>query len=276
MTCSSPRNAWLYDDGGERAISFKPPTGRVAALSSPVELPCRKCACCRTDESLVWSVRAYHEAAMHQKNSMVTLTFRDEDCPPSIDKKHLQDFFKRLRHTAQFRYIACGEYGGLTRRPHYHVIFFGQDWLEGASQSPSGSFSSPFLSKAWPFGFNDVVPCSLASIMYVCGYAHKKVGDPDTFKTQSNGGRSGQGGIGRGWVDAYADDLRRTGEVVIEGQKFPIPKRYLQWEPEFLAEQVLEREKYARTKRVTPMAREAARLIAEMRMREAKIKETRR
>lgn len=276
MTCASPRNAWLYDDGSQRGLSFKPPTDWMASLSRRVELPCRKCLCCRADESLIWSIRAHHEASLHSKNCMATFTFDDDHVPPAISKKHLQDLFKRLRHTAQFRYIACGEYGGLTRRPHYHVIFFGQDFLEGARESQSGSFTSPVLSRAWPFGFNDVVPCTLASIMYVCGYASKKVADPDTFKTQSNGGRSGLGGIGHGWLDKYADDLRRTSTVVVEGQEFPIPKRYLEWEPEFLAQQILEREEYARKKRVSPAARKAAQAIAEHRAREARIKETRR
>lgn len=243
----------------------------MASFTRFIEIPCRKCLCCRADEALVWAVRAHHEASLHAKNCMVTLTFDDANVPLTIQKKHLQDFFKRLRHTAKFRYIACGEYGGLGRRPHYHVLFFGQDFLEAAHQSPSGSFSSPFLARAWPYGFNDVVPCNLASIMYVCGYAHKKVGDPDTFKLQSN-----RPGIGHGWLDKYADDLRRTSTVVIDGQEFPIPKRYLSWEPDFLAQQIVEREEYARDKRVTPAARRAAQLIAELRARDAKIKETRR
>lgn len=270
MSCSSPRSAYLYDDGDSRAIAFKQPTDWMAAFSSPIELPCRKCITCRADESLVWSIRAAHEASLHKQNSMVTLTYDDAHVPSKIIKKDLTDFFKRLRHTAQFRYIACGEYGGLTRRPHFHVIFFGQDFLGAARQGISGSFSSPFIEKAWSFGFNDVVPCTLASIMYVCGYAQKKVGDDDVYRTQSN-----RPGIGHDWLSRYADDVRRVGKVVINGQEFPVPKRYLQWEPDYLDNVVVDRQKYAKSHRISPMAREAARLIAEMRLRESTIKETR-
>lgn len=269
MTCSNPRPAFLFDDGSERAISFKPVTDWMAAFTRSIDLPCRKCITCRADEALVWTIRAHHEAQMHKQNSMVTLTFDDEHLPPAISKKHLQDFFKRLRHTAKFRYIACGEYGGLTRRPHYHVLFFGQDFLGGAHPSISGRIESPIIKRAWPFGMNDVVPVEFASIAYVCGYATKKLSDPDTFKLQS-------GGIGHGWLDKYADDIARTGHVVINGQTFPVPKRYLEWEPEFLAHVKDAREEYARKRVITPEGRLARRLIAEKRAKEARIKETRR
>lgn len=47
-----------------------------------------------------------------------------------LSKRDIQLFFKRLRK-AQFgstksdiKYYACGEYGGRTQRPHYHIIIF--------------------------------------------------------------------------------------------------------------------------------------------------------
>lgn len=47
---------------------------------------------------------------------------------PSIDKKDLTDFFKRLRKSGlNFRYFACGEYGDKFARAHYHVIFFTEE-----------------------------------------------------------------------------------------------------------------------------------------------------
>ena len=55
-----------------------------------------------------------------------------------------------------------------------------------------------------------------------------------------------------------------------------MPKRYLEWEPEYLAHVKEQREQYARTRVITPAARLAARLIAEKRAKEARIKETRR
>lgn len=84
----------------------------------------------------------------------ITLTY-DPKCVPytedgrkTIDKKHLQLFFKRLRscqrrmetkkfrkagipiskrNYSQVKYYAVGEYGKSTRRPHYHAILFNAD-----------------------------------------------------------------------------------------------------------------------------------------------------
>lgn len=269
MSCSSPRRAWLFDDGCSRAVVFRPPTDWMAGLSSPVDLPCRKCLSCRASASLIWSVRAYHEASLHKQNAMVTLTYSDEHVPKKIEKKHLQDFMKRARHKAHFRYFACGERGGLTGRPHFHVLFFGCDWLGGSKKSLTGHDRSPALDELWPFGTHDIVPLSLPSIMYVCGYEQKKVADVETWKTQSN-----RPGIGHGWLDKYCDDLARTGEVVINGQKFPIPARYLEWEPDYLEHQKIARARYARAHPISAAAREASALINARKFREQTLLET--
>lgn len=67
----------------------------------------------------------------------VTLTYGDP--PPltpkgfmTLDKLHLQKFFKRLRkyetlkkgQKSEIKYYAVGEYGSKNQRPHYHAIIF--------------------------------------------------------------------------------------------------------------------------------------------------------
>ena len=47
-------------------------------------------------------------------------------------KSDLQKFFKRLRkwhgkNTTPLKYYAVGEYGGQTKRPHYHIVIFNAD-----------------------------------------------------------------------------------------------------------------------------------------------------
>lgn len=65
--------------------------------------------------------------------------------------KDLQDFFKRLRvilkrhynYEGEFSYFACSEYGGITYRPHFHIlIFIGSSYEE--------IFRNAIL-EAWPF-----------------------------------------------------------------------------------------------------------------------------
>ncbi|MCE3047900.1 hypothetical protein LW137_00305 [Helicobacter sp. faydin-H23] len=60
----------------------------------------------------------------------VTLTYSNEflPSPPSVSKRELQLFLKRLRKALgdkKIRYYACGEYGDTFLRPHYHLIIFG-------------------------------------------------------------------------------------------------------------------------------------------------------
>lgn len=58
----------------------------------------------------------------------ITLTYSEKNIPEnmSLEKSHLQKFFKRLRKqlTSKVRYFAVGEYGTKKGRPHYHVILF--------------------------------------------------------------------------------------------------------------------------------------------------------
>lgn len=50
----------------------------------------------------------------------------------TLNKRDVQLFFKRLRkyhakqnNRSRVKYYLCGEYGGRTKRPHYHAIIFG-------------------------------------------------------------------------------------------------------------------------------------------------------
>ena len=47
----------------------------------------------------------------------------------NLDKRDIQLFMKRLRkdNKTKIKYYLCGEYGGKTNRPHYHVLIFNVD-----------------------------------------------------------------------------------------------------------------------------------------------------
>jgi len=224
MPCYYPLTAWRglkpHEKSGKVGVSFN---FREGDSSDPLNLPCGKCDGCRASKSLVWSLRMYHEAQLHSQNSFLTLTYAD--APPTLVKSDLQDFFKRLRHQFSFRYFAVGEYGELTRRPHYHAVFFGQDFLEGADDVGSGLYSHKSVLDAWGHGHVGIAPFSMSAACYVAGYVYKKVGDTDTFTLMSR-----RPGIGREWLRKFGDDLRRTGSVTIEGKEYPIPARYFDWD----------------------------------------------
>lgn len=98
-------------------------------------VPCGKCPECLKRRNADWTFRLKQESKIHSRQFFVTLTYSPEECPISpngfmnLNKKHVQDFFKRLRKNtaAHIRYYMCGEYGTKYRRPHYHLIIFSDD-----------------------------------------------------------------------------------------------------------------------------------------------------
>lgn len=198
-----------------------------------------------------------HEAALHDDNCLVTLTFDDEHLPASgVDVRDLQLFFKRLRKRWRFRYYACGEYGEKFARPHYHALLFGLDFpdKERIEDSPSGAmqWKSEMLSRAW----QDQGRCTIGSVnfesaAYVARYVTKKItgqAAADHYERLNPltgelvrvnpefGTMSRRPGIGRGWVERFHADVFPSDEVVARGVPSKVPryydKVYEQLEPE--------------------------------------------
>ena len=100
-----------------------------------LEVPCSKCIICKDKKALDWATRITCEGNYHTNCPWwITLTYNDYNCPfDGLNKKDLQNFFKRLRERIsrqvgediRIRFVAVGEYGGNTARPHYHAQIFG-------------------------------------------------------------------------------------------------------------------------------------------------------
>ena len=167
----------------------------------------------------------YHESLSHERNSFVTLTY--EDAPPKLNAKHLQLFIKTLRrHSAiPIRYFAVGEYGEKTHRAHYHAILFGEDFLGGAFTINDELYGNHILDRLWKRGNTAIAPFNMATACYVAGYVNKKLGDNETFNLMSRFPP-----IGYDYVARWQDQLARTEKIIIEGQEYPIPKKYLEWQ----------------------------------------------
>lgn len=189
----------------------------------------------------------YHESLGHKQNSFLTLTYRDPP-PVSINKRHLQLFFKRLRKHISFRYFACGEYGEQTRRPHYHAILFGSDFLANSYKITDTLWGNKLIDDTWGHGFATIGSVTQQSCSYVAGYVNKKIGDPDTFNLMSR-----RPGIGATWVDEYHQDIKNNSSVIINGKQNGIPKRYLENNPETFAKLIQDRKDYY--KKLTPEQR---------------------
>lgn len=113
---------------------------------------CGRCLFCRIKKRNKWTARLILENACHSSSIFVTLTYSNEflPSPPSVSKRELQLFLKRLRKALgdkKIRYYACGEYGDTFLRPHYHLIIFGM------GNTPE---EVELIDKAWNKGLIDV------------------------------------------------------------------------------------------------------------------------
>jgi hypothetical protein len=199
---------------------------------NPMPVPCGKCPSCRLARAQGWIFRLTEEEQLHSTAYFVTLTYDPDHCVvssngfPTLVRKHVQLFMKSLRneHVRRFgtnrliKYYAAGEYGGKTRRPHYHLILMGSD--------------IDCINAAWPHGHVDIGSVTSASICYVTKYMMKPAtvpahGRDDRVKEFSFMSK----GIGLSYVNEatmkfHTDDLTRNYVVEPGGVKVPMPRYY--------------------------------------------------
>ena len=260
MPCHYTRPAWRSrkpNENGKYPITFQK---RGSQLTNGLEIPCGKCIGCRADQAQSWGVRLYHEASLYSENCFLTLTYNQENCPSELDKPELQKFFKRLRRHQErpLKYFAVGEYGSQTRRPHYHAIIFGTDYLEGAYSIRDDLYGNRRIDRAWGLGEAAIADAGLGSIFYVAGYTQKKLEDPDTFNIMSKGRRKATDDqitpLGYDWCKNNLERLQVEKTVYAGGRCYPIPPAYFEWFPDELAD-VKEENRKLVTKRSIPQQR---------------------
>jgi len=186
---------------------------------------------------------------MHDHNSFITLTYNNSNLPwnDSVDKTEFQRFMKRLRKRLRppLRYFHCGEYGDLTRRPHYHAAIFGHDFHQDRylwkEHKGNALYRSPLLEETWGLGFCTVQELTFNSAQYVARYVLKKingdrardhytVADPLTgeiieiepeYATMSR-----NPGIGAAWIKKFQADVYPRDQVLTQGKPSLPPKFY--------------------------------------------------
>ena len=129
-------------------------------------VPCGRCMACRINRTQEWAVRIMHELDYWDTATFLTLTYDDAHMTSDngLCKRDFQLFVKRLRKDLEplkIKYYACGEYGELTKRPHYHAVLFGV--------SPS----SKLYKDNWMLGFVRAGNLTYQSAAYVTGYIQR-------------------------------------------------------------------------------------------------------
>lgn len=241
MPCYHPIPA--HQDKTGEPVRLWPPVG-----TANITLPCGTCLGCRTDRATLWARRAEHEASEWPHNSFLTLTYDNDHAPENghLRKDHLQKFLKRLRRAndrlapaiatlrtngGTIRYLAAGEYGEHTQRPHYHLILFNCAFTD-TYRVGKDLYESHLVNKLWPLGAHRLAAFTPASANYVAQYTLKKIAhreEPDAngelrpapFLTCSL-----KPAIGARWLERYKNDLAHGYIATTNGRKGGIPRHY--------------------------------------------------
>lgn len=170
-------------------------------------LRCGQCGDCRLAYSRDWAIRCSLEAECHEHNYFVTLTYDDLTLPrgefvdyngdvfdSSLVRRDIQLFIKNLRewertqnNNTNVKVFYCGEYGGLTSRPHFHICLFGvseiPDLTFSYKKGQYNYYKSLLYEGFWSVrlngvkvlrGFVDISDVSFDSIAYTARYVFKK------------------------------------------------------------------------------------------------------
>lgn len=236
MPCYHPIPARQDDNG----VTLWPPVG-----TAELELPCGNCLGCRTNHARAWAARAAHEAAFWKHNCFLTLTYNQENLPNdgALRPVDLQKFLKRLRRAVdrrdhrlvlesprRVRYLACGEYGNQSGRPHYHLCLFnlGFDQL---TQVGKDLYTSEVIHDLWTAGEHRLANFTPATANYVAQYTFKKINggtfvSPDgVILPQPFLRMSLKPAIGTRWLQKFYRDLQ-NGFIVTGERVQQIPRTY--------------------------------------------------
>lgn len=203
----------------------------------PLLVPCGKCLSCLKSRSREWSLRINHEVPYWEYSYFITLTYEDENLleNKSLYKKHLQDFYKRLRKHFSIKipskkgyktiylpikHFSCGEYGDKTQRPHYHAILFSKKLLTKID-----------LTRIWGKGLTDIGTVNMKSIQYVASYINKKLYGKLQKKIYTDTGRLPpfqlqSQGIGLKYALENKQRLTQTLVTLSNNNKCSLPRYY--------------------------------------------------
>lgn len=207
MACYHPLKAWAKINPLnplKKVIRFNLPDKDLFSYEE-IKIPCGQCIGCRLEYSRQWAIRCVLEAKQWKHNCFLTLTYNDEFLPIQenvrVDKctgeverdwyshslvpEHLTKFMKDLRAYFSYhygvdniRFFACGEYGSLNMRPHFHILLFNCHIpdlkLFKSNYRGDCVYTSDIISKLWNKGFITIGELNFETAAYTARYIMKK------------------------------------------------------------------------------------------------------
>lgn len=214
--------------------------GSVKSYMDSLKLPCGNCLGCRIDKLALWTARCNYEE-IKGANAFVTFTYDDYHLPyndgslfPTLKQEHLHKFIDNIRHKVKampvlplhcrknFSFFASGEYGDTFKRPHYHVLFFGLDFM---------AFKHLF-DTTWENGFVKSLPIISGGVRYVVDYFTKNLvsGDKAVQDYDSLGierpFKSCSRGLGSELFYTHREEIRKGDVLKIGSRIIPVPLYY--------------------------------------------------
>ena len=264
MACFGPLTAYYGKDvnpvTGRRPLVFRKDRSHSGIA---LQVPCGQCIGCKLERSRQWAMRCLHEMKMHSESAFVTLTYEDSTLPAhgSLHKRHLQLFMKRLRkqRPTGLRFYGCGEYGGITGRPHYHVLLLNTCFSDmkkrswGLERQEHETYASAELRELWPYGENVIGEVNFETCAYVARYCTKVVtGDRAAayygLREPEFAVMSRRPGLGLEWFRKYHEEAYAHDSGIINSRECPLT-RYYDGKFELLDSSRLEDIKLARRRR---------------------------
>ena len=219
-------------------------------------IPCRNCIGCRLEYSREWANRGYLESLKSEHNYFVTLTYSDDNLKfydelttsdgityadydnswnGTLVPEELTNFIKRFRKEltkkgiAEWKYMACGEYGGKTQRPHYHMILFNcplpiESFYNPKIINKEVYFQNKIIEKEWTLGISNITEASWETIAYVARYITKKVNGKTSEDHYCSQGQEKEffrvsKGLGRDYYERNKHKIYDTDEIIIKNRK---------------------------------------------------------
>lgn len=248
-------------------------------------IPCGQCIGCRLEYSRQWANRGYLEAKCWEQNWFVTLTYDEEhikildtiedkngftyanegDWNGTLVQEDLTQFMKNLRQIMKreynqdgIRFMACGEYGEMGERPHYHLILFNcnlpvETFYNPRIKNYETYFQNTIIERAWggirnPIpknkdyvnpnskGMSDISEASWNNIAYTARYITKKINGNGSEELYACKGQkkeffrvSRMPGIGEIYYQQHKDEIYKNDCIIIKNKQGTIatkPPKY--------------------------------------------------
>lgn len=230
----------------------------ISVRGEKQQVDCGRCMQCRIKKQTALKFLANKELLNTYKRgqgaSFVTLTYDDNNIPfihlptgnvyrglhnlmttrqevyYTLFRKDVSNFIKKVRRNMDyhgnkvpFKVIYCGEFGGQTDRPHYHIIFLGLTDFQ----------AKMYTRKCWTFGLCDVGPLAQGGVNYVTKYLLKNQSYDKRIKALYSHCRV-QGpflyhsvGLGKDWIKKNYNKIADNNYLYLDKGKAKLVPSYI-------------------------------------------------